>query len=89
MTKRYQTWLCRENWQREGRRHQDYSIQFTAIKPTSDDGVWSGYVGDESVEYVICKKVFHRRYPHLKLKPGEGPIEVEVTIKPVKKGRKK
>lgn len=38
----------------------------------------------------ICRSHFHRLFPHLRLKPGEGPVDVEVTIRrvQVKKGKR-
>jgi hypothetical protein len=63
----------------------DYRLYSRQRPPKEQDRKnWAGkVVGKQwpsTHTYRICTTAFDRKFPHMKLKPGEGPIRVKITI---------
>jgi len=53
------------------------------------DGGW-GHLGSETMQSVsMCARDFHRLFPHLRMKKGQGEVEILVDIRLVKPRKRK
>lgn len=64
--------LCRN----ESGAHQYLLQPSDVIAPVLYHGFWNGCGG-----VFMCAFDFEEAFPHLRLKPGDGPLRIKVTIK--------
>ena len=77
-------WLCRD-----GNSGEQAGYIICTTKPSWDERFkyWTGTleVGDKvsevpNISCIIRPRNFERLYPHIKIEPGGGPVEVDILI---------
>lgn len=79
-------WLARNDYRSANKAlYDDYILSVSESNKTICD--WGGIAFSRAVDNAmhIRTTAFEKAFPRLKLKPGEGPVEVEVEIRRVKK----
>lgn len=79
-------WMCRE-FNQYGAEDACYVIHFGKQPQRCEN--FDGLEFWTSGEIELCPDSFHRAVKGFRLKPGGGPVQVEIAIKPVKKRKKK